>query len=196
MHRLLTLLKSVPDRGNKRNSKTTVCNQSSKMYKVRRLRHKMQKRRNRRCLDESEKDNKEPQTTRQYLRVFMKRAISTLSAPVSVGPYSQAIVADDTLYASGQIGIDPKTGILVSGGIAEQTKQLMKNLGIILKKAGFSFDDVVKATCYLADMSDFSMFNEVYGAYFSLAPARSCVAVRALPKGALVEVDVIAVKTL
>ena len=119
--------------------------------------------------------------------------VHTDKAPAAIGPYSQAIIAGGTVYTSGQIAINPETGDLVSGGIAEQTEQIMKNLGEVLARAGSVFDKAVKTTCFLADIADFAVFNEIYGKYFSSKPARSCVAVRSLPKGALAEVEVIAV---
>lgn len=122
--------------------------------------------------------------------------ISTTKAPAAIGPYSQAIEANGTLYVSGQIAIVPSDGKLIEGGIDAQTKQVMTNLGEILKATGYSFNNVVKTTCLLADINDFGVFNEIYGSYFTngVAPARSTFAVKALPKGALVEVDVIAVR--
>lgn len=118
--------------------------------------------------------------------------IHTNHAPEAVGPYSQAIVQGEMVYTSGQIALNPQTGALVSGGIAEQTEQVMKNLGAVLEACGSDFDRAVKTTCFLANMEDFAAFNEIYGKYFTSLPARSCVAVKTLPKGALVEVEVIA----
>lgn len=120
------------------------------------------------------------------------KVISTQNAPAAIGPYSQAIVTGNLLFTSGQIAIDPATGSVVQGGITEQTEQIMKNLGEILKAAGAGFDNAVKTTCFLAEMADFAAFNEVYGRYFTSKPARSCVAVKDLPKGVLAEVEVIA----
>lgn len=120
------------------------------------------------------------------------KKIHTKNAPEAIGPYSQAVIAGGMLYTSGQIAINPENGEL-SGGIAEQTEQIMKNLAAVLKEAGCGFEDVVKTTCFLASISDFAVFNEIYGKYFTGKPARSCVAVRDLPKGALAEVEVIAV---
>ncbi|WBY63770.1 RidA family protein [Thermocaproicibacter melissae] len=120
--------------------------------------------------------------------------ISTKNAPAAIGPYSQAIIAGNTVYASGQIPIVPATGELVQGDITVQAEQVMKNVGEILKAAGVSYANVVKTTCYLADMKDFAAFNAVYEKYFTGKPARSCVAVKDLPKGALCEVEVIAVQ--
>ncbi len=122
----------------------------------------------------------------------MTKKIFTDRAPKAIGPYSQGIVCGDMLYTSGQIALSPESGELVGGDIAAQTEQIMKNLSAVLAAAGTSFDNVVKTTCFLADMADFAAFNEVYGQYMTSAPARSCVAVKALPKGALAEVEVIA----
>ena len=120
------------------------------------------------------------------------KKISTPNAPKAIGPYSQAVVSNNMVFTSGQIALSPQTGEMSKGDIKEQTEQVMKNLEAVLKEAGSSFDKVIKTTCYLADISSFGDFNEVYGKYISSAPARSCVAVKDLPKGALVEVDVIA----
>ncbi|MBQ5823512.1 MAG: RidA family protein [Clostridia bacterium] len=120
------------------------------------------------------------------------KVISTSSAPAAIGPYSQAMVTGNLLFTSGQIAIDPATGNVVEGGIAEQTEQIMKNLGEVLKAAGATFDNAVKTTCFLAEIADFAAFNEIYGKYFTSKPARSCVAVKDLPKGVLAEVEVIA----
>lgn len=124
----------------------------------------------------------------------MTEKITTKNAPAAIGPYSQAIATENTVYTSGQIALDPVTGELLGTTTAEQTEQVMKNLSAVLAAAGCTFDDVVKTTCFIADMADFAAFNEVYGRYITSAPARSCVAAKALPKGALVEVEVIAVK--
>ena len=118
--------------------------------------------------------------------------ISTPSAPSAIGPYSQAVVCGGMVYTSGQIAINPLTNSVDSGDIVGQTDQIMQNLGEVLKAAGSSFDKAVKTTCYLADMNHFAAFNEIYGKYFTSKPARSCVAVRTLPKNVLVEVEVIA----
>lgn len=123
----------------------------------------------------------------------MLKKISTPNAPSAIGPYSQAVVCGNMLYTSGQIALDPTTGALVENEIRTQTERVMKNLEAVLAEAGTSFDNVVKTTCFLANISDFAAFNEVYGKYITSAPARSCVAVKDLPKGALVEVEVIAV---
>lgn len=122
----------------------------------------------------------------------MLKKISTPKAPAAIGPYSQAVVAGDFLFASGQIPINPETGNVEAVGIEAQAEQSMKNVGEILKAAGVSYDSVVKTTCFLADIADFAAFNEVYAKYFTEKPARSCVAVKDLPKGVLCEVEVIA----
>ena len=123
----------------------------------------------------------------------MKEVISTPDAPAAVGPYSQAIKVNGLLFCSGQIALDPATGSLKGEDVASQTEQVMQNIAAVLAAAGASFDDVVKTTCYLTDINDFARFNAVYGSFFTGKPARSCVAVSALPKGALVEVEVTAV---
>ena len=122
----------------------------------------------------------------------MLKKISTPKAPAAIGPYSQAVIAGDMLYASGQIPINPETGNVDAVGIEAQAEQSIKNVGEILKAAGVSYDNVVKSTCFLADIADFAAFNEVYAKYFTEKPARSCVAVKDLPKGVLCEVEVIA----
>lgn len=122
----------------------------------------------------------------------MLRQIKTSSAPAAIGPYSQAIVLDNVVYTSGQIPIVPETGNIAEGGITDQAEQVMKNLGAVLKASGADFSTTVKTTCFLADMSDFAAFNEVYAKYFTGNPARSCVAVKDLPKGVLVEVEAVA----
>lgn len=125
----------------------------------------------------------------------MKKVISTNNAPAAIGPYSQAIEVNGTIYASGQIPINPATGEFVSGGIKEQTEQVFKNIKAILSEAGLSTDNIVKTTVLLADIADFTALNEVYAAQFSgTFPARSAFAVKDLPKGALVEIEVIAVR--
>ena len=118
--------------------------------------------------------------------------ISTTNAPAAIGPYSQAIRVGDFLFTSGQIPLDPATGVIVGETITEQTERVMQNLGAVLSAAGSGFENAVKTTCFLADMGDFAAFNAVYAKYFTTCPARSCVAVKTLPKGALVEVEVIA----
>lgn len=120
------------------------------------------------------------------------KKIHTDNAPAAIGPYSQAIVHGDLVFTSGQIPIDPKTGKVETEGITAQTEQVMQNLSAVLTAAGTSFHNAIKTTCFLADMSDFAAFNDVYARYFTEKPARSCVAVRTLPKGVLVEVEVIA----
>lgn len=118
--------------------------------------------------------------------------ISTSNAPAAIGPYSQAKVINGMLYASGQVPLDPKTGAVVGTEINEQTEQVMKNIGAILEAGGTSFEKVVKTTCFIAEMADFPAFNAVYEKYFTSKPARSCVAVKQLPKNVLCEVEVIA----
>ena len=121
----------------------------------------------------------------------MKR-IHTEKAPAAIGPYSQAVVHNGVLYTSGQVPLDPVTGELVGSDIQSQANQVLKNLEQILKEAGTDFSKVIKTTCFLADMKDFAAFNEVYASYITEKPARSCVAVKELPKQVLVEVEVIA----
>ena len=118
--------------------------------------------------------------------------IYTDKAPAAIGPYSQAVIVNGMLYTSGQIPLNPENGQVVEGGIKEQALQVMKNLKAILDASGTTFENVVKTTCFLADMGDFAAFNEVYAEYFTEKPARSCVAVKELPKGVLVEVELIA----
>ena len=120
--------------------------------------------------------------------------ISTKNAPQAIGPYSQAILIGDLVFTSGQIPLDPVSGMVVEGGITEQAEQVMKNLGAVLATSGSSYEKAIKTTCFLADMADFAAFNEVYAKYFTGKPARSCVAVKELPKGVKVEVEVIARK--
>ncbi len=122
----------------------------------------------------------------------MSEKIYTKNAPDAIGPYSQAVVCNGMVFTSGQIAINPATGNVEAVTIEEQTEQVMKNLGAVLEAAGTSYDKAVKTTCFLANMSDFAAFNEIYGNYFSSKPARSCVAAKELPKGVLVEVEVIA----
>lgn len=118
--------------------------------------------------------------------------VHTDKAPAAIGPYSQAIIHGDMVFTSGQIPINPDTGNVDAVGITEQTDQVMKNLDAVLTAAGASFESSIKTTCFLADMADFAAFNEVYARYFTEKPARSCVAVKTLPKGVLVEVEAIA----
>ena len=116
----------------------------------------------------------------------------TDKAPAAVGPYSQAVKTGNLLFTSGQIALDPATGEIVGTTIEEQTEQVMKNLGAILKEAGATYENAVKTVCFLDNMDDFGAFNEIYGKYFTGKPARSCVAVKTLPKNVLCEVEVIA----
>lgn len=122
----------------------------------------------------------------------MSEVIATEKAPAAIGPYSQAMKVGNLLFTSGQIPIDPSTGEFAGSTIEEQAHQSCKNVGEILKAAGSGFDKVVKTVCFVADIADFAAFNEVYAQYFTSKPARSCVAVKDLPKGALVEVEAIA----
>lgn len=122
----------------------------------------------------------------------MIKKISTDKAPAAIGPYSQAVIADKMLYASGQIPINPATGEIEGTTIEEQAEQVMKNIGAVLIAADCGYENVVKTTCFLADMGDFAAFNGVYEKYFTGKPARSCVAVKELPKQVLCEVEVIA----
>lgn len=122
----------------------------------------------------------------------MLKKISTAKAPAAIGPYSQGIITGNLLFASGQIAINPENGEIEGTDIVAQTEQVMKNIGAILAEAGTDYTKVVKTTCFLADMGDFTTFNEIYGKYFTEKPARSCVAVKTLPKNVLCEVEVIA----
>ena len=122
------------------------------------------------------------------------KVIATEKAPQAIGPYSQGIEAGSLVCLSGQIAIDPATGELVPGDIRAQAEQVMQNIGAILEAASLGYGDVVKTTCFLTDMKDFAAFNAVYGRYFTDKPARSCVGVASLPKGALAEVEVTAVR--
>lgn len=124
----------------------------------------------------------------------MKEIILTESAPAPIGPYSQAILCGNTLYCSGQIPVEPLTGEVIQGGIEKQTEKCCINIGEVLKQADFDYDDVIKTTCFLSDMNDFAAFNSIYAKYFTSKPARSCVAVKQLPKNCLVEIEVIAAK--
>lgn len=124
----------------------------------------------------------------------MNEKIVSSNAPAAIGPYSQAIKSGSLLFISGVMPIDPANGQLVEASIKTQAQQIMKNIDAVLKEAGYTVDDVVKTTCFLSDIANFSEFNEVYANYFTSNPARSCVAVRDLPKAALVEVEVIANK--
>ena len=125
----------------------------------------------------------------------MNKTIASPAAPAAVGPYCQAKLCGNTLYTSGQLGLVPATGKLAEGGVAAQAKQSLENLGAVLKEAGMDYADVVKTTCFLADIADFAAFNAVYAEYFKgEVPARSCFAVKSLPMGGLVEIECIAVK--
>ncbi|MCI6068284.1 MAG: RidA family protein [Galactobacillus timonensis] len=124
----------------------------------------------------------------------MNNKIYTDKAPAAIGPYSQAVQAGNILYISGMIPVDPATNTMAGPTIVEQASQIMRNIDAVLKEAGYTVDDVVKTTCFLADMNDFAKFNEVYADFFTSKPARSCVAVKQLPKGALAEVETIAIK--
>jgi 2-iminobutanoate/2-iminopropanoate deaminase len=129
----------------------------------------------------------------KYLK--MKKIITTSNAPRAAGPYSQAVEINGSLYVSGQIATDPATGKLVEGGIVEQTEQVLKNIGAILKAAGYDYTDVVKSVCLLSDISNFKIMNEVYSRYYpEKQPARVAFAVKDLPLGALIEIDTIAAK--
>lgn len=122
----------------------------------------------------------------------MLKTIYTPKAPAAIGPYSQAVVCGDMLFTSGQIPVNPETGEIAGETISEQAEQVMKNIGAVLEEAGTNFENAVKTTCFLADMGDFQVFNEVYAKYFVNKPARSCVAVKTLPKNVSCEVEVIA----
>ncbi len=122
----------------------------------------------------------------------MLKKIATTNAPAAIGPYSQGIVLGNILFSSGQIAINPANGEIEAEDIVGQTEQVMKNIGAILAEAGTDYSKVVKTTCFLADMNDFATFNEIYAKYFTEKPARSCVAVKTLPKNVLCEVEVIA----
>ena len=122
----------------------------------------------------------------------MMNKIETKTAPAAIGPYSQGMVVGDLIFTSGQIPLNPETGLLEGENISEQTHRVCKNLRAVLSAAGGSLQSTVKTVCFLSDMADFSAFNEVYAQYFSHKPARSCVAVKDLPKGALVEIEAVA----
>lgn len=125
----------------------------------------------------------------------MKRIIQTSKAPAAIGPYSQAVEVNGTLYISGQIPLDPASTKIVEGGIQEQTTQVLTNIGAILKEAGYDYIDVVKSTCLLSDMSDFKAMNEIYGRFYTEnPPARAAFAVKDLPMGVLIEIETIAAK--
>ena len=122
----------------------------------------------------------------------MLTKVATTKAPAAIGPYSQGIIVNGMLYASGQIPIIPATGEIAQGDITVQAKQVMLNIGEILKEAGTTYENVVKTTCFLADMADFATFNSVYAQYFTSNPARSCCAVKDLPKGVRCEIEAVA----
>lgn len=124
----------------------------------------------------------------------MSSKVQTNKAPAAIGPYSQAMVVGNLIFTSGQIPLNPETGLIEGNNITEQTHRVCKNLKAVLEAAGASLEKAVKTTCFLDDMGDFAAFNEVYSEYFTGKPARSCVAVKTLPKNALVEVEVIAEK--
>ncbi len=124
----------------------------------------------------------------------MSNKIHTNNAPAAIGPYSQAVAVGDLIFTSGQIPLDPETGMMVGENVTEQTHRVCKNLQAVLEAAGSSLKSAVKTVCFLSNMADFASFNEVYAQYFTEKPARSCVAVKDLPKGALVEVEVVAEK--
>ena len=121
------------------------------------------------------------------------KVVYTEKAPAAIGPYSQAMILNGVLFTSGQIPVNPETNAIAGDTIEEQAEQVMKNLGAVLTEAGTTFEKVVKTTCFIADMGDFAKFNEIYAKYFTEKPARSCVAVKTLPKNVLCEVEVIAV---
>ena len=139
-------------------------------------------------------ENSYKECDKQKEGLFMMTTISTHNAPAAIGPYSQAKVVNGMVFASGQIPIVPATGEIAEGDITVQAEQVMKNVGEILKAANCGYEDVVKTTCFLAEMADFGAFNAVYEKYFTGKPARSCVAVKTLPKNVLCEVEVIAVQ--
>ncbi len=123
----------------------------------------------------------------------MNTIVNTPHAPAAIGPYSQAVIAGGLMFTSGQIPLDPATGVVVGEDIRAQAEQVMRNLSAVLSAGGSSLDCIVKTTCFLADMADFAAFNEVYATHITSAPARSCVAVKALPKGVLVEIEAVAI---
>ena len=131
---------------------------------------------------------------KQYQEEKDMKKIVTTEAPAAIGPYSQGMVFGDMVFSSGQIPVIPATGEVAGATIAEQAEQSCKNVGAVLAAGGASFETVIKTTCFLADMEDFAAFNEVYARYFTSKPARSCVAVRELPKGALCEIEAIAIR--
>ena len=139
-------------------------------------------------------ENSYKECDKQKEGLFMMTTISTPNAPAAIGPYSQAKVVNGMVFASGQIPIVPATGEIAEGDITVQAEQVMKNVGELLKAANCGYEDLVKTTCFLAEMADFGAFNAVYEKYFTGKPARSCVAVKTLPKNVLCEVEVIAVQ--
>jgi 2-iminobutanoate/2-iminopropanoate deaminase len=127
--------------------------------------------------------------------LYMKKIIKTNLCPKAIGPYSQAVLVENFMFASGQIGIDPKNGYIVDGGIEAQTRRVMENIKNLLDAAKFQFEDVVKTNIFIIDMDDFNTVNKIYSEYFKKdEPARSCVAIKGLPKGALIEIEIIAYK--
>ena len=125
----------------------------------------------------------------------LRTVVKTTLAPAAIGPYSQGILVGNTLYCSGQIAIDPKNGHLIEGGVADQTERVLDNLGAVLSAAGMDFDNVVRCTLYMLDMSDYAQINEVYARYFNeMPPGREAVAVASLPRGALIEISCVAVR--
>lgn len=122
------------------------------------------------------------------------KTISVSNAPAAIGPYSQGVVSGNFVFLSGQIAIDPKANVFINGDIAVQTEQVISNIAAILEGENLKLQNIIKTTCFLADMKDFAKFNEIYGKYFSHKPARSTVAAKELPKGAIVEIEVIAAK--
>ena len=137
---------------------------------------------------------KEVKIQSKFGGAILIKTIQTDLAPEAIGPYSQAKMVGDFLYMSGQIPLDPKTGEMVGENVSAQTAQVLKNISAVLEEAGLSESNVVKTTCFLADIADFANFNEEYASFFTSKPARSCVAAKDLPKGALVEIEVIAYK--
>lgn len=126
------------------------------------------------------------------MRGFIMKKIETTKAPTAVGPYTQAVVSNGFLFASGQIALNPESGVVAGNTIEDQATQCCRNVGAILEAAGLGFENVVKTSCFLANMNDFAAFNSIYGKYFTGKPARSCVAVKELPKNVLCEIEIIA----
>lgn len=125
----------------------------------------------------------------------MRKIVATTKAPAAIGPYAQANIVNDLIFTSGQIPLDPATGNIVEGGIEAQTRQVFANLSAVLEEAGSSLEDMVKTTCFLADMNDFATVNEIYASYFpgGVYPSRSAIEISKLPKGALIEIEAIAI---